>query len=244
MNYKERIALFLDTLLAPLHYPLAVRRLAELERRGGDDISRLFDVPFAFRGPGLFNIISPSQVKDEVRFLFDAVRGLDPKCVVEIGTDKGGTLYLWCKAARKDALVVSLDLPNRLHYLPWRRKFYCAFAKKGQDLRFLPGDSHAGRTFDLLKRMLGGVPIDFLFIDGDHTYEGVKQDFLMYFPLVRESGLIAFHDIQTLRDGVGVPRFWKEIKGTFPGAREFCFGTPGPLGGGIGLMTKTSKGKA
>jgi predicted O-methyltransferase YrrM len=37
--------------------------------------------------------------------------------------------------------------------------------------------------------------LDFLFIDGDHTYKGVKEDFEMYSPLVRKGGVIAFHDI-------------------------------------------------
>ncbi|HYC34328.1 MAG TPA: class I SAM-dependent methyltransferase [Candidatus Paceibacterota bacterium] len=37
-------------------------------------------------------------------------------------------------------------------------------------------------------------PIGFIFIDGDHTYEAVKQDFEEWFPLVEKSGYIAFHD--------------------------------------------------
>jgi predicted O-methyltransferase YrrM len=37
--------------------------------------------------------------------------------------------------------------------------------------------------------------VDFLFIDADHSYEGVKKDFEMYSPLVRKGGIIAFHDI-------------------------------------------------
>lgn len=37
--------------------------------------------------------------------------------------------------------------------------------------------------------------MDFLFIDGDHAYEGVKADFEMYSPLVRKGGLVALHDI-------------------------------------------------
>lgn len=40
-----------------------------------------------------------------------------------------------------------------------------------------------------------GRPIDFLTIDGDHRYEGIKSDFLVYSSLVKEGGLIAFHDI-------------------------------------------------
>ncbi|MEJ8545123.1 class I SAM-dependent methyltransferase [Brevibacillus borstelensis] len=37
-------------------------------------------------------------------------------------------------------------------------------------------------------------PIAALFIDGDHRYEGVKQDILLYTPKVAKNGIIAFHD--------------------------------------------------
>ncbi len=35
---------------------------------------------------------------------------------------------------------------------------------------------------------------DFIFIDGDHNYEAVKQDFTEWFPLLEKGGFIAFHD--------------------------------------------------
>lgn len=37
--------------------------------------------------------------------------------------------------------------------------------------------------------------IDFLFIDGDHSYTGVKQDFETWFPKLKKDGIIVFHDI-------------------------------------------------
>jgi hypothetical protein len=42
----------------------------------------------------------------------------------------------------------------------------------------------------------------------------VKRDLEMYGPLVREGGLVAFHDIAPNPTGSGgeVPRFWAEIK--------------------------------
>ena len=43
---------------------------------------------------------------------------------------------------------------------------------------------------------LGGAELDFLFIDGDHSYAGVKQDFEKYSGYVKRGGLIAFHDIR------------------------------------------------
>ena len=63
--------------------------------------------------------------------------------------------------------------------------------------------------------------MDFLFIDGDHSYEGAKQDFENYSKLVRPGGLIALHDIQpdfATAYGVqtaswtgGVPKLWQEL---------------------------------
>jgi predicted O-methyltransferase YrrM len=58
--------------------------------------------------------------------------------------------------------------------------------------------------------------VDFLFVDGDHEYEGVVKDYELYAPLVRPGGLIAFHDIVPGDEEVvgGVPRFWEELKGS------------------------------
>lgn len=47
------------------------------------------------------------------------------------------------------------------------------------------------------------LPIRFLFIDADHSYEGVKKDFELFEPYVVKNGLIALHDIdQTGHPGV------------------------------------------
>jgi predicted O-methyltransferase YrrM len=73
-----------------------------------------------------------------------------------------------------------------------------------------------------LKTLLPPTGIDYLFIDGDHTYAGVKQDFEMYSPLVRRGGLVAFHDIcvHTSQEQCEVDRFWREIRTQFK-SREF-----------------------
>lgn len=36
--------------------------------------------------------------------------------------------------------------------------------------------------------------ISFLFIDGDHSFEGIKKDIVNYYPLVKKGGIIAGHD--------------------------------------------------
>jgi len=40
----------------------------------------------------------------------------------------------------------------------------------------------------------GDNSIDFLFIDGDHTYKGVRNDLRNWFPKVKSGGIIAGHD--------------------------------------------------
>lgn len=38
------------------------------------------------------------------------------------------------------------------------------------------------------------LPIDVLFIDGDHTYKGVKDDWVNFSPFVKKGGWVVFHD--------------------------------------------------
>lgn len=41
---------------------------------------------------------------------------------------------------------------------------------------------------------LDRCPYDFLLIDADHTFDGVKRDYMFYSSMVRPGGVIAFHD--------------------------------------------------
>ena len=83
-----------------------------------------------------------------------------------------------------------------------------------QNINLLRCDSHDHKTKLRVKQLLNRKQIDFLFIDGDHRYNGVKKDFEMYHPLVNENGIIAFHDIVIHYQDktVGVFKFWNEIK--------------------------------
>jgi hypothetical protein len=42
---------------------------------------------------------------------------------------------------------------------------------------------------------------DFIFIDGDHTYDAVSQDFELYLPKVKKGGLVFMHDSRMNRGG-------------------------------------------
>jgi hypothetical protein len=56
------------------------------------------------------------------------------------------------------------------------------------------------------------IRIDFLHIDADHHYQGVKQDWTLYSPLVRDAGVITLHDTVNYREPCGVYRLLDEIR--------------------------------
>jgi predicted O-methyltransferase YrrM len=140
-----------------------------------------------------------------------------PTTIVEIGTAQGGTLYALCQLASDDAFIVSIDLPGGEFgggYSEAAAGRFASFVGKSQSLRCIRRDSHDEETVEMLRGALGGRTVDLLFIDGDHTYEGVKRDFELYSPLVGEGGLIAFHDIVLHPNSPSckVDEFWDELK--------------------------------
>lgn len=215
-------------------YPLLVRFIAALDRQI-KHIRALVAMPFVLRKlrrtqgvrdpdallelafNGFAGAIKPLQVRQEITGLTRAVAELRPKRVLEIGTAGGGTLFLLTRTAADDAHVLSVDLPGGWFgggYPWWKSAIYRAFARPGQRVDLIRADSHARETFERVRAKLGGEPLDFLMIDGDHTYEGVKKDFEAYAELVRPGGVIALHDIvpNRVETTSQVDRFWVEVK--------------------------------
>jgi predicted O-methyltransferase YrrM len=54
---------------------------------------------------------------------------------------------------------------------------------------------HRQWSYDAIEQVRRQVKyIDFLFIDGDHNYDGVKKDWELYSPLLRSGSIVVFHD--------------------------------------------------
>ena len=160
------------------------------------------------------------QLRNELMTLGELIAELRPECALEIGTSQGGTLLFLTRLASPQATIVSVDLPGGRFgggYSAKRKRFYQRFARRRQRLHLIQGDSHSSDVLALAKAALAEAPLDYLFIDGDHTYEGVKRDFELYSPLVRRGGIIAFHDIAEHPPEVGceVDRFWDQIKSQY-----------------------------
>ena len=165
------------------------------------------------------------QVRSEILQLGNLLKELAPRRSMEIGTNYGGTLFLLCTVSAPKAKIISVDLPFAPFgggYPGRKIPIFRRFPRSGQKLHLIRADSHLAETKERVLRLLKDERLDFVFIDADHTYEGVSRDFEMYAPLVRSGGMVAFHDIVTHRQGTPceVERFWNEVKGRYQ-YREF-----------------------
>ena len=120
--------------------------------------------------------------------------------IVEIGVAAGGMTRYLCEAVMAmGGFVYGFDIWT-IHGL--RRQFKQISSKECVD-EYLK--SCGLKNFELIQvntRMeeFGEIirkkcpTIDFAFIDGCHSYEGIKNDFDIVYPLLNETGMIAFHD--------------------------------------------------
>ena len=139
-----------------------------------------------------------SEFKEVLKLIEE--RGV--KTILEIGAYEGGTTAAFLEMGCK---VVSIDLEHKsnLEY---------------ENLIKITGDSHAPKTIDKAAFSLLDFKIDnfdMLFIDGDHTFEGVKNDYINYFHLLKSDGIICLHDIKESdfhkKHGCFVHEFWDKV---------------------------------
>ena len=163
------------------------------------------------------------QKHEELAGFLALIADLEPlKIIVEVGAYAGGTLWAWQQLGVR---VIGVDLPPA--GMPDGPNV------NGEGMGVILGDSHDPATVANLVEALAGEPIDVLFIDGDHTYEGVKADYELYSPLVRPGGVIGFHDIcpHPHMPFIEVDRYWL----TLHGDKEQIMSPPYTWGG-IGVI--------
>ena len=183
------------------------------------------------------------QIESEFTQAMRKVEELKPSTFVEIGAFQGGTLSLFSQVSPRSCRFLSIDIAfNWPQSLAFR-----GLGAKGQKVHCIPGDSSKKETIEKTRKWLQGSLIDVLFIDGDHSYEGVKSDYKNYSPWVKRGGLIIFHDIvedygtrfgtPTCNYTGGVPKFWSELKNQGFQFEEFVENSEQD-GFGIGILIK------
>lgn len=130
---------------------------------------------------------------------------MDPentRVVLEIGTFQGDSLRIWREVLDPDLLIGVQDTDETAPE---------TVAEVGAVL--VKGRSQDPDTWIEVGRLLEGRAVDLLYIDGDHMYPSVKQDWEMYSQFVRPGGIIVLHDaVIEDNDSVEVFRFYREIR--------------------------------
>jgi predicted O-methyltransferase YrrM len=167
--------------------------------------------------------INETQIVSEFEELLKLYKTIQPTRVLEIGSLTGRALRHFMYYAQEGATVISLDLPVRDFCGPGDYRVqeqehnysveWPKWAKENKiKLYLIKGRSQSLQSLNQVKNITS--ELDFLFIDGNHMYEYVKQDYEMYSPLVRKGGIVAFHDIGLNEEG-GVYKFWNDLKKNF-----------------------------
>ena len=136
--------------------------------------------------------------------------------IVELGTNYGGGSIVLAKFG-KEVITIDIfenidlidDAENKAHYKLLFDEDPYSFAavsarlskfaniKVIQNLTFAEAQNHKA--------------VDMIFIDADHSYNGVKRDFESWYGSVVPGGIIAFHD--TISTGwPGIVKFIQELK--------------------------------
>lgn len=177
------------------------------EIRGFEDLAWLFA-----SNQANFGMIS--MALDEAAYLYRLARSLRGATCLEIGRFKGGSSFLLAAAIDNESTLVSIDNHSKMQRTfsgaDLDRELSEALARYGLNakVKLLVGDS---ATFPV-----AGESYDLIFIDGDHTYEGVRQDWLNVRCGLKPEGHVLFHDAGSTRPSAipheGVARFVGELE--------------------------------
>jgi len=130
------------------------------------------------------------------------------KNYLEIGVHNGGSMsYVVSESKPKICFGIDLFEDCTGHYINdkiTQEKSFNNIKKNNinSTINLIKGNSGSLETIESLKVKLLNNKIDLLFIDGDHSYEGVKNDFLNYSSFVAKNGLIILDDYNDNYKGI------------------------------------------
>jgi len=177
------------------------------------------------KSPGSYSGKHWPQWPSEIGALRSFMRERDVRTYLEIGCRWGDTYHYLGSALPAGGKAYAIDLPHK--------KYNRHLLRAAEGLGDKCGGVAFGNSRDSAMvswaRLRG--PFDLVFIDGDHSYEGVKADWVSYGPLGK---YVAFHDIKPDgREQPGVIRLWQEIAPLANHRKEFLHPE---TGGGIGVL--------
>lgn len=156
-----------------------------------DELRGFEDLAFLFSSNQLNHGVASLQL-DEAALLYRLARDSAGGPFAEIGRFKGGSTVIFATALPASAELWSYDLHVALRPdMPGEAldaELQTALARYGLDrkVHLLVADSRTAEP--------PPEPLELLFVDGDHTYEGAWADFTRWSAFVRPGGHLLFHD--------------------------------------------------
>ena len=133
----------------------------------------------------------------------------DGAVIVEIGSFKGRStacLALGCMETSKRVYAIDTFNGNDVDFP--ERSYFDQFQSNMQRLELSAYVRPlVGYSTEIAQQWT--EPIDLLFIDGSHQFDGVLADFENFYPHVKPGGIIAFHDVA--KTWPGPLKCWHEI---------------------------------
>jgi len=172
--------------------------IAEAIRAAGSDDAGMFGYPV--REDGLFLQQDVAEYAEFVAYM----AGQPPsRKSIEIGIASGGqTKFLRDHWAVEKTIIVDIgEHPRHIHWPRIRPTVRTEIVLE------IIGDSHAPATRAML--LPHARTIDFAFVDGDHSYRGLRQDLFLMKDLLKPGALCALHDTHEVRD---CARVFEELK--------------------------------
>jgi len=143
------------------------------------------------------NSIQGWMINDHLSILYDTTK--NKELVVEIGCWKGRTTSVLAVAERViciDSWIYDINYKNDIWFDVYREysknENILEEFKKNLSM-FNNIDIIIGKSHDVANQVLNNA-VDLLVIDGDHSYDGIKGDLELYFPKLKNKGIIFCHD--------------------------------------------------
>ena len=163
---------------------------------------------------------------DHVPFAHWLICNIQPRVVVELGTHNGVSYCAFCEAVARKQLPTACFAVDT-----WKGDEHAGFYGEEvyEDLarfngaRYGPFSELVRCTFDEALPYFADNSVDFLHIDGLHTYSNVKHDFESWLPKLSDRAVVLLHDTNVRERDFGVWRLFLELQRSWP-TFEFLHG--------------------
>jgi predicted O-methyltransferase YrrM len=163
-----------------------------------------------------------SGLGDSAFLLYGLARALKPAIAVEIGSARGKSACYVGRAIKENGFgkLFAIDPHTRTNWNDEDSVDTLGEMRRNLSKLGLTRQVEIIRDTSANAAARWMLPIDMIFIDGDHSYEGVKRDWELFVPFVKQFGVVVFHDTMWelkpdspySRADMGVPAFVEELR--------------------------------